>query len=90
MKYLIIVSLLLVGGCTIPTYNKDLGGVEWEAQPAWHWIGCYTVNENPAEDGEIAFFILSIFPLEVGERVWFKNVQGNKVIKSKSLTKCED
>ena len=88
MKSLTILSLLLVSGCALPTYNQDLGGLEWEPQPAWHYIGCNTITANPAPDGEKAFFLLPIFPLQVGDRVLFKNVKDNKVIKSTSLKPC--
>ena len=90
MKLITLPILLLVGGCALPTYNQDLGGVEWEPQPAWHYIGCHTVTANPAQDGEKTFFIFPFIPLQVGNTVLFKNVQNNKVIKSRSLTECKE
>jgi len=64
MKYLCF-ALLAVSGCVAPTYERG----------TYQFVGCHTVTQNPASDGERAFF--AFIDLHAGDELFFKQINNN-------------
>jgi len=66
MKILLILIAALVATACAPVYKK--GDI------AYHWVGCHEVHTNPASTGEIAFFLITGWKMEKGDKIFFKQV----------------
>ena len=64
MKYLCL-ALLAVSGCVDPTYERG----------TYQFVGCHTVTQNPASDGERAFF--AFIDLKAGDELFFKQINND-------------
>ena len=71
MKKIIIPAALLLSACGSPTY---IAGQEYA------FVGCHTVNQNPAVTGERAF--MGFFNLRIGDKLWFKQISPNNKVKA--------
>tara|TARA_R110000751_G_scaffold107351_1_gene203528 strand:+ start:575 stop:817 length:243 start_codon:yes stop_codon:yes gene_type:complete len=79
MKYLCF-ALLAVSGCVAPTYERG----------TFDYVGCHTVTENPATDGERAFF--AFIDLRAGNELFFKQIDNDtgKATTVSTGVKCDD
>jgi len=69
MKYCLIAAFLLVSACqTSPTDERG----------TFAYVGCHTVTQNPAPDGEHAFFIF--IDLVEGDELYFKQINNENGI----------
>ena len=60
-----VISLMLTSACGFtPAYKKG--------EPAFDFVGCHTVTQNPGPNGERAF--IALFDLNPGENLYFKQV----------------
>ena len=71
MRNVFVVTALLLGACGTPTY---IAGQEYA------FVGCHTVNQNPAITGERAF--MAFFDLRTGDKLWFKQISPDNEVKA--------
>ena len=71
MKKIIIPAAILLSACGTPTY---IDGQEYA------FVGCHTVNQNPAVTEERAF--MGFFDLRIGDKLWFKQISPNNKVKA--------
>jgi hypothetical protein len=71
----IIISAFLIAALSAcgftPVYKKG--------EVAYDFVGCHVVSANPASDGSRAF-IGPMFPLQVGDTVYFKQVNDDLTV----------
>jgi hypothetical protein len=71
----IIISAFLIAALSAcgftPVYKKG--------EVAYDFVGCHVVSVNPASDGSRAF-IGPMFPLQVGDTVYFKQVNDDLTV----------
>jgi hypothetical protein len=71
----IIISAFLMAALSAcgftPVYKKG--------EVAYDFVGCHVVSVNPASDGSRAF-IGPMFPLQVGDTVYFKQVNDDLTV----------
>ena len=73
------VSNIFVGQ-TVEVFDTKIDTPTYIDGQEYAFVGCHTVNQNPAVTGERAF--MGFFNLRIGDKLWFKQISPNNKVKA--------